>query len=348
MKEGAAEGQSTLTDSRTSSSEPSPIQTSRRVVSVDLERPALPLEINPSSPGESLIGAVAAQKGAIDGLLDTHGALLFRGFAADETDLPEIAKTVAGGVLPYRDGATPRSALGRGIYTSTDFPAEWPIELHCEACYAQRWPGKLFFFCQTAAAEGGGTPLADTRAVLERIGEDTVARFAKLGLTYVRNFDERIGKDWRDTFGVGSKSQFEDLARRESIEFEWLPNGTLRTLQTRPAIAIHPRTGERCWFNQATAFHVSTLGPEMRRLLTADGEDYAPKTVFFGDGTPIDDHTLAEIRAAFQQVQRVVRWREGDLLIIDNMLVAHGREPFEGQRAVRVAMGAACDWEAFV
>jgi alpha-ketoglutarate-dependent taurine dioxygenase len=33
------------------------------------------------------------------------------------------------------------------------------------------------------------------------------------------------------------------------------------------------------------------------------------------------------------------RWERGDVLLLDNYLVAHGRNPYEGPRKILVAMG---------
>jgi alpha-ketoglutarate-dependent taurine dioxygenase len=35
------------------------------------------------------------------------------------------------------------------------------------------------------------------------------------------------------------------------------------------------------------------------------------------------------------------RWQAGDLMVVDNVRTAHGREPFEGPREVVVAMADA-------
>jgi alpha-ketoglutarate-dependent taurine dioxygenase len=86
-------------------------------------------------------------------------------------------------------------------------------------------------------------------------------------------------------------------------------------------------------------FHVSALLEEEREaLLELCGADGLPRNVYFGDGTPIEDGLLDEIRAVLAAEQVVFPWRAGDVLMLDNMLVAHAREPFSGPRKVLVAM----------
>ena len=63
-----------------------------------------------------------------------------------------------------------------------------------------------------------------------------------------------------------------------------------------------------------------------------------PRNVFYGDGTPIDVAVLDEIRDLYHECSVAFPWQEGDILMIDNFLVAHGREAFSGPRRILVAM----------
>jgi alpha-ketoglutarate-dependent taurine dioxygenase len=113
----------------------------------------------------------------------------------------------------------------------------------------------------------------------------------------------------------------------------------LRTSQRCQGIAHHPVTGEAVWFNQAHLFHLSALDADTREvLLEIVGEAYVPRHVYYGDGSPISDLELDHIRAVLAQHTVIFPWREGDVLMLDNMLSAHARLPFKGPRKVMVAM----------
>jgi alpha-ketoglutarate-dependent taurine dioxygenase len=93
------------------------------------------------------------------------------------------------------------------------------------------------------------------------------------------------------------------------------------------------------WFNQAHLFHISTLEPELREVLRETyGEDGLPRNAHLGDGGPIPDADLTAIRAAYARASLVLPWRPGDVMLVDNLLMAHGREPFTGDRRILVAM----------
>jgi alpha-ketoglutarate-dependent taurine dioxygenase len=101
----------------------------------------------------------------------------------------------------------------------------------------------------------------------------------------------------------------------------------------------HPETGEMIWFNHATFFHVSTLEKDIREKLIRElGEENLPTNTYYGDGCPIEDSVLEALREAYQAEKVAFPWKRGDVLLLDNMLVAHGRNPYVGPRRICVTM----------
>ena len=273
-----------------------------------------------------------------------HGALLFRGFGIDSQEaLGRVVAGIGGRALDYVDGNSPRRKLGSGVYTSTDYPPEFFISLHNELSYSTRWPARLFFCCVTAPAAGGETPLADSRAILRRLPGHVRDAFVNRNVKYVRNLHggNGFGPSWQSTFETRDRAEVEEFFRGTETGVRWNEDGSLTVTQVRPAIATHPATGESVWFNQADQFHPSTHPKEIYDSIMAlyEGrEDLIPQTAFFGDGTPIDPAMLDEVRRTALEEMRLFPWQQGDLLLIDNMLVAHGRRPFKPPRKILVSM----------
>jgi alpha-ketoglutarate-dependent taurine dioxygenase len=164
-------------------------------------------------------------------------------------------------------------------------------------------------------------------------------RFAEKGWMYMRNFGEHLGLPWQAVFQTSDRSAVDRYCAEHGIEAEWRDGNRLRTRARRAAIVRHPRTGDWLWFNHAVFFHVSTLAPPVRDLLLAEyDEPDLPANTYYGDGTPIAADTLDMLRAAYQRSTVTFPWQRRDLLLVDNMLVAHGRAPFAGPRRVLVAM----------
>jgi alpha-ketoglutarate-dependent taurine dioxygenase len=282
----------------------------------------------------------AANQEFIEAQLLIHGGILFRRLRLrGVAEFEQFIKTIAGELLDYSYQSTPRCRVSGNIYTSTEYPADQSIPLHNEMAYTHNWPMKIAFYCLTTAVQGGETPIADSRKVFARIEPKIKERFMQRKIMYVRNYRDEIDLPWSTVFQTQSKAEVEAYCRRAGIEFQWLDNNRLRTRQVCQAVRKHPLTGEMVWFNQAHLFHISNLAPRVRESLAAiyREEDY-PRNAYYGDGTPIENAVLDHVREAYRHEAISFAWQEGDVLLLDNMLAAHGRRPFTGSRQVVVGM----------
>ncbi|HEX8282846.1 MAG TPA: TauD/TfdA family dioxygenase [Pyrinomonadaceae bacterium] len=303
----------------------------------------LPLVVIPSAAGRLDLAVWAADhREEVSARLAEHGGILFRGFGVRTAEeFHGLIAAVSGEALEYSERSSPRSRVaGSNIYTSTDYPASQTIFVHNENSYKRSFNQKIFFFCETAPARGGETPIADCRRVYERIPEAVRERFAQRGWMYVRNYGDGFGLDWPTAFQTDDPRAVEEHCRRNGIAVEWREGGRLRTHAVLPAVVRHPRTGEPVWFNHATFFHVSTLDPALRAGLLAGFEDEAelPTNTYYGDGSPIEPETLDVLREAYREETVSFAWERGDVLLLDNILAAHGRAPYEGARRILVGM----------
>jgi len=301
---------------------------------------SLPLIVEPVHGDLDLAAWCRAHLDFVEERLLQHGGLLFRN--ARLRTVPEFEafiKTIYGGLLEYQDRVQPRSQVSSNVYTSTEYPPELTIELHNESSYAFTWPLKIFFFCVQPAEEGGETPLADCRRILERMAPAVRDRFVEKQVCYVRNLGGGLGIDWRTAFQTDSREEMEAFCRQNGIGFEWQEGDRVRTTSVRPIVSRHPRTGESVWFNALISSHQSTLPAAVREALLAElSPEELPKNAFYGDGTPIEPETLAEVRRAVDEETVTFPWQAGDILMLDNMLAAHGRRPYRGPRKVVVGM----------
>jgi alpha-ketoglutarate-dependent taurine dioxygenase len=300
----------------------------------------LPLVIQPAVDGVNLIAWATNNREQIETWILRHGGILFRNFDVRAVaEFEQFIQTISGGLLDYSYRSTPRSWVSGKIYTSTEYPAAQSIPLHNEMAYSLNWPMKICFFCVKAAEQGGETPIADSRKIFQRLDPKIKDKFMQKKVLYVRNYGDKVDLTWQNVFQTTSKSEVENYCRQAGIEYEWKDGDRLRTRQVCQAVATHPKTGETVWFNQAHLFHVSSLNPEVRQsLLSTFKEDDLPRNTYYGDGSPIDDSVLDEIRDLYQQEAVIFPWQEGDILMLDNMLAAHGRLPFIGTRKVVVGM----------
>ncbi len=300
----------------------------------------MPMVIRPAAGTVNLIDWAAANREFIETNLLREGALLFRDFGLSAVEeFERLIETVCGRLLDYSYRSTPRTVVSGKIYTSTEYPAHQSIPLHNENAYSRSWPMKLWFFSLQVAAQGGETPIADSREIYAAIPREIRECFVQKGLMYVRNYGTGLDLPWQEVFQTSSKAATEDYCRSAEIEFQWVGEDQLRTHQRCQVVQRHPQTGEMVWFNQAHLFHFSRLPAEVCDwLLSAYGEDNLPRNVYFADGSRIEPSMLDEISRVCDGQAVVFPWKEGDVLMLDNMLAAHGRKPYSGKRRVVVGM----------
>jgi alpha-ketoglutarate-dependent taurine dioxygenase len=299
------------------------------------------LIVQPAMHGVDLISWAQSNRKSNEALLLKHGAILFRDFniggiskfqqfiaAASDTEL-----------LEYTYRSTPRSLVSGRIYTSTEYPAHQFIPLHNEMSYSHKWPTKIWFFCVQPAQSGGETPIADGRRVFQRLRPEIRWRFIDEKVRYVRNYGDSLDISWQTAFQTTERATVEEYCRNAGIVYEWREGNRLRTSQVCQAVITHPVLGETVWFNQAHLFHVSSLEPTIRESVLAQyKEEDLPRNAYYGSGGGIEASALDEIREAYKQEMATFTWQQGDILMLDNLLVAHGRTPFTGPRKIVVGM----------
>jgi alpha-ketoglutarate-dependent taurine dioxygenase len=294
----------------------------------------------PVSDDVDLASWVRHNREQMEADLLVHGALLLRGFPIKSVaDFEQVTQAFYG-ELYGGYGDLPRAGTSERIYQSTPYPPDKAILYHNESSHLDSWPMKIGFCCIQKAPEGGATPFMDCREVCQRIDPAVFARFAAKGLMYVRNFSEGIDVNWQHFFQTDDKAVVEALCREAGVDFEWTANDGLRTRQTGPAVTRHPKTGENVFFNQVQLHHIYCLDAATREsLLSLFGEEYLPRNVYYGDGTPIEDGVMEHLGEVFEQIAVRSDWNEGDIALLDNMLTAHARDPYSGPRKIVVAMG---------
>jgi amino acid adenylation domain-containing protein/non-ribosomal peptide synthase protein (TIGR01720 family) len=299
-----------------------------------------PALVEPNLRHVDLAAWGAESRDTVESLLLKHGAVLFRGFGVRSvTDFEEFAQRLGTGLFGEY-GDLPREGQGGKVYGSTPYPNDQAILFHNESSHMHRWPLRIWFYCVRPAERGGETPIADCREVLRRLDPSAVARFREKKIMYVRNYTEGFDVSWRDFFRTDDRAAVEEYCRRAGLEFEWKPDGGLRTRQVCEAVRVHPRTGVEVFFNQIQLHHIAFLEESARRaVVTLFPEEDYPRHVYYGDGSPIEPAVIEAVSEAYARTAVSFAWQERDVLMLDNMLTAHARNPYEGARKILVAMG---------
>lgn len=322
-----------------SESVPAPVNLNDQLITVqepDRTRSA-PLMVTPGIAHVDLAGWLSGHQDWTDQQLRKYGGVLFRGFDLQTTEAFQKAFAgISASPLHYTNRTSPRTAVFEHIYTSTDYPSDQKILMHTESSYAVTWPSKIAFFCLQPPASGGETPVADVRKVFQALSPETIRKFEEKKVMYIRNMNKGIGLSWQEVYQTADKKTVEAYLQEQHMAFEWKNEDHLRIWWVKPALRKHPLTDEWIWFNHAYFYHKTNLEPDLVEFIA---EEDLPFTARYGDGSPIEDEVIKDVDKAYESTITLFPWQKGDLLLLDNMLMAHGRQPFTGSRKILVAMG---------
>jgi alpha-ketoglutarate-dependent taurine dioxygenase len=308
---------------------------------VDLQ-PGKPPMLQAEATGDPPSWA-AEHREALRAVVIEHGSVLVRGLGLREAaEVGAVFRRLATGLMTEREAFASRRTYSAGVYSSSTWPQNQLMCMHHELSYTLAFPGLMLFACLRAPTHGGATTVADSPTVLDALPAELIERFEREGWLLTRSYNDEIGASFAEAFGTEDRRAIESYCRANAIEFEWQPDGGLRTRQRRSAVVRHPVTGQRCWFNQIAFLNEWTLAPEVREyLVDVYGADGLPFNTRFGNGDPIGEDVVQLLNQVYGANTVREPWQAGDLMLVDNVRTAHSREPFEGPREVLVAMADA-------
>jgi alpha-ketoglutarate-dependent taurine dioxygenase len=328
---------------------------------------SLPLVVTPSDLGGLHSASWASWA---DERLLKHGALLFQDFGMESPeDFEKLALLLDAKLFDQYRGTAPRNARTRYVYSSTELASHLPIPQHLEMSFLPQAPRKLFFYCQTPPDQHGETPIADFRAVYRDLDPVIREAFEQKGIRHIRNynapgqkFDLDLSKlkTWDKVYGTMDPVEVCKKCRSEGQEFELRKDHSLKLINQGAAVREHPLSGEKVWFNHAQVFHPEGPVLEAERIADRQGgirqrslsfflrnfhrltspffkDEERGTQVTFGDGSTVPVAYIRHIQETIWKNMVFFPWRKGDMLMVDNFAVAHGRMPFKGQREILVA-----------
>jgi hypothetical protein len=300
------------------------------------DKHSFPIMVQSNLSGLNLEQWIANNKSFCDDSMKKHGAILFRNFNINSVeDFSEFVKTLGLQAQKYTNRTSPRYSVAENVYTSTTQPKTEIIHFHSENSYSQTPPDKLIFCCIIPAQIGGETPLADNRLVLNNIPESIKSKFRNLGVLYKRRVSDELGLGWNEIFQVQTKEEVEEQCKKNNIQFHWI--GDILDLSWKgPAIVNHALTDEEIWFNHAFFFNKFSYSEDFLSIL--DSEDDLPFSTFYGDGSSISREEYDLIKNAYDHSRVDFPWQKGDLLIVDNFLISHSRNSYDGDRQILVSI----------
>ena len=271
---------------------------------------------------QSIDAFAQAARNVIDHSMIEHPAILFQGLPIrSRKDFSNFFN--ATGLLPhdYKGGNAIRDKSSDNVsVTSIENPAI-VISPHNENVYMPEPPDFIMFCCVEPAATGGELP--------DKIVEEMKSR----DLRYIRRLvrdDNEYDIGWRTAFATQDKAEIEAYLKSQNIPYRWKDDEVMEFWFNTPVFKSYQ--GEELWFNQLSECNAQYW------LLNPDSEkfgytlDTVQSDTAYGDGEPFPWDVPIMVRAAIWQTTEYLRMEPGDIIVLNNNIMQHGRMAYTGNR----------------
>lgn len=303
------------------------------------------------------IKALQAQDGFLTKKLAAHGTLLFRGLPIHNAhDFSKFAH--AFGYKPHEiiGIVVDRPELAPNIGPANEAPKEVLVYNHNESPQVPHAPEYIFFYGHKAPHTGGESPISSSLELFHRAQQEIptfIKALAEKGIlskvTYKPAKQYEGGSTLKQAFGKHVEPDDDEATRRSKIEaqiarygrgkhttWEWTDDGGLVLTHRLPAIRTQPQTGLPTLFTGLAAYYQNAKVNGAGRNITQQ---------LYGDGTPIPEEYLAHLARITDEIRVLHKWQRGDVLVYDNIIAQHGRQPWEGDQEDRKVLASLFDGE---
>lgn len=286
---------------------------------------------------------IEKHKTELEAELKESGAILFRGFPLDSAEtFDEFSNAFGYPNFTYKESLSNavRINFTERVFTANEAPKHVEIFLHHEMAQTPISPSKVFFFCKTAADEGGATPLcrsdllfAELKSRAPQLAED----FTHKGLKYTTHMPAENdtlsgqGRSWKSTLSVDTQQAAETKLADLGYSWLWTDDGGLKaTTPVLPAVVKLPN-GKEVFYNQLIAAFMGWKGVR----------ENPSSAITFGDGSAIPVEGLQLATDLAKDYTFDLPWQDGDVALVDNYMSMHGRRPYSGERKREVLVALA-------
>lgn len=291
-----------------------------------------------SSDTEALMDLNAEE---IISLFEEHGAVVFSGFKADLAAFEQFSNRFSTDYMSHEGGGSVRDVINRdGDQTimsvayayNAQNQRSFPLSLHSDRSYTKSHPPIMWFCCKQPAKESGETTVADGRAFYHAMTDSTREFLTDTPIKYVRKYKDG---EWQLLWQTDNRDRVAEYATENDMRLVANDDGSIQT--EYETYAIRPDR----WGHQP-AFVNSMLLVEWQERVLKRGET---TSIRLSDGSKIPQAIWDELLRLEKELTHFINWQPGDILMIDNTRMLHGRRAFEDpNREIWVRMCRSVDW----
>ena len=265
------------------------------------------------------------QKEIIDSF-KSSSLLFFRGFDVDTETFKDFTQLFSNNFVSYVGGAYSREIINgdKTLLSVTGGKQNFPVPLHGEMYYRKQRPDIIWFYCATPALKDGETTVCDGIQVYNELSPSTQELFHQKRLKYIRTYPADV---WQKIYQTDDLSVVDKVCQENDMQLEVDGEQSITTNYVTSALQSS-RGGEQKIF-------INNILP----VIAQEEKGLKASLIRFEDDSKIPDQVINEIKTVTDRLTHLVSWQKGDILMVDNTRLLHGRRSFaDNQRDIYVRL----------
>lgn len=283
-------------------------------------------------------------------LFKTNRVLYFKGWDFDIDTFRELSGKLCKNFSSYEGGGFRFKELDREfvspdktIMTTTGHTQGFSIPLHGEMHYIGTPPPLIWFYCKTPGGNTGQTTLCDGYALANNLSKNVKDFFKNRKIVYKRFLSDG---SWQSSFLTDDPAKAMEICRQQKVVYNYDQDKKemITEFHVSPFTEQGYIRGDKFVNNLLNIISVEWAFESgwVKENFSSDFGARCPMIVRMDDDTRIPADILDEIRACAEENTINVEWEAGEVVMIDNLSVMHGRrESHNPAREIFVRMGDA-------
>lgn len=260
-------------------------------------------------------------------LFESTHFLFFTNFSVDTSTFTTFTDQFSENFIGYAGGAYTRQTIGgHETLLSVTGNTLYSVPAHGEMYYMEKRPDLIWFYCASPAKKGGETTVYDAIKVYEALSDDAKTLLHAKRLKYIRHYPDGF---WQKIFRADTLDEVSAICQENCLSLTINADRSITTEYTRSAFVQSPQGDHWLFLNNILpVIAIERLGLQYNLLRLEDG-------------STIPDTVLDEIASVTERLAVPIPWQKGNIAMIDNRRLLHGRRPFEDdQREIYVRMAS--------
>lgn len=262
-------------------------------------------------------------------LFKSSNLLLFRGFDINAETFKTFTERFSTNFVSYVGGAYSREMINgdKTLLSVTGGKQKFGVPLHGEMYYRKQKPDIIWFYCVTPALKDGETTVCDGIQTYNELSDRTQKLFTTKRIKYIRTYPAEA---WQKIYQTDDVSLVEKICNDNDMQLQVNPDKSITTNYITSAVPESRCSNYKVFINNILP------------VVAQESQGSQVSIVRFEDDSKIPDEIISEIKTVTDQLTHLVSWQKGDILMVDNSRLMHGRKSFsDNQRDIYVRLSEA-------